>query len=53
MFSGSETKGFVGSELGIEPVVLEKHRRRGRGWQPRKINDSATEESSGQRLKGV
>ncbi|KAI3800626.1 hypothetical protein L1987_28719 [Smallanthus sonchifolius] len=39
--SGTGEKGFVGSEVGCLLGVEEKQRRRGRGWHPRRINDSA------------
>ena len=36
-----EGKGLWGKEEGGFDGVLEKHLRRGRGWQPRRIKDSA------------
>jgi len=45
-----EGNGLRGREEGGFGGVLEKHRRRGRGWQPWRIKDSARRsESRGQR----
>ena len=37
----------MSSGFGLEVVDLEKQRRRGRGWQPRRMRDSAMEAESG------
>ncbi|KAJ0932544.1 hypothetical protein HanPSC8_Chr04g0174861 [Helianthus annuus] len=53
-YSGTGEKGLVGSEVGCLLGVGEKQRRRGRGWQPRRMSGSAAaEDGGGQGEKGV
>lgn len=52
--SGKEDgNGFEGNEEGSFCGVCVKHLRRGRGWQPRRMSDSARSVSNGQRENGV